>query len=292
MPSTRELRRRIKSVKSIRQITKAMELVSAAKMRKASEATLGSRPYALRMQYIIQDIIRRSEGDKAVKVHPLMQERAVEHLLCVVISSDRGLAGSYDSSILKKTLQFTREQEALGRKVSFVTIGRRVEAGLLRQGHKVVQSIAHSSTHPTTQDILPLATFAQNAYVKGTYDQVVVIYTNFRSMLVQEATVFSLLPFKLQLEPESTNFANEFIYEPNPQEVLDGLLPRLFEAELFQGLQESLASEHSARRLAMKNASDNASDVIEDYTLTYNSIRQSAITQEIAEITSGAAALA
>ena len=291
MPSTRELRRRIRSVRSTRQITKAMELVSASKMRRASEGALASRPYSHRLLEVVQDILHT---DGIRETHPLLAVRPVFKVVAIAISSDQGLAGTYNSAVIRQSLAFAREQQAQGRVVAFITWGRKVEQALVRAGIPVVQSYPHASTHPLPSDTAPLGTYLVEAFRSGQFDQVALISTDFISMLRQEVRQETLLPLGLaspQKGDEALQPVHAFTYEPSPAEVLTTLLPRLIEVRIFQALLESLASEHSARCMAMKNATDNASDIIDDLTLTYNGVRQSAITQEIAEITSGAAAL-
>ena len=287
MPSTRELRLRIKSVKSTRQITKAMELVATAKMRKASEATLASRPYVKRAQEVLFDIVRNPvEG----LTHPLIADRPVKHTLAFLIASDRGLAGAYDANIGKAVIQLIREQQP-GQELSFITMGRRVERLLRKLNVSMIQSYPHTPTHPTSQDLQPISDFMTEGFLSGKYDRVVVLFTNFTSMMVQEAQHVQLLPLRPPKMSEMVLEDREFLYEPSPLAVLNTVLPRLLEAQLYQALEESLASEFAARRIAMKNATDNASDMIDDLTLTYNGVRQGSITQELAEITGGAAAL-
>lgn len=297
MSSTRELRRRIKSVKSTRQITKALELVSAAKMRKASSATLASRPYAGLSWEVLRDLTNKPLDELQ---HPLITVRPVEKVLVFLISSDRGMAGAFNTNLVRRAMQFMQEQEALHRTVHFITMGSKVEVPLAHAGATIVQTYPHTPVHPTTADTQPISHFLTEAFINGTYDHVEVLYTEFFSMLRQDVKMKQLLPLVPPVVgQEMTDTENRpkqlsgqfFIYEPGVQQVLDYVLPRLVEVQLYQAIQESLASEHSARRMAMKSATDNASDMIDDLTLTYNSVRQSNITREIAEITSGAAAL-
>lgn len=286
MPSTRELRLRIKSVKSTRQITKAMELVSAAKMRRATEATMASRPYVNRAQDILLDIVSQPiEG----LVHPLIAERSVKSTLVFAISSDRTLAGSYNANVSKAALEFLKSHE--GQTVHFITMGRQIDRFLNKVKATVVQSYPHTPTQPTSADLVPISNTIAAEFLKGTYDRVVVLYTDFRSSIVQEVTELQLLPLTAPSRQKNHSDEREFSYEPDPLSVLDIILPRLLEAQMYQCLEESLASEHAARRVAMKSASDNAADMIDDLTLTYNGVRQGSITQELAEISGGAAAL-
>jgi F-type H+-transporting ATPase subunit gamma len=303
MASTRELRRHIRSVRSTRQITKAMELVAASKLRKATDATLGSRPYALRISEAMRDALIVPDDQT---VHPLLKVRPVEKVVVVVFASDRGLAGAYNTSIVKEVLDFiTREREA-GRTVQCITFGRKAEQALNRFGAEIIQSYSHSLTHPVANDVLPLARSLGEMYVSGACDQVMILYTHMTTPFKQDPHLTQFLPLRMEqltIEPSKNpavtarehhadfSYEHKFLYEPTPQAMLEVLIPRYLETVLFQYLQESLASEHASRRMAMRNATDNATDILDDLQLTYNSVRQSSITQEIAEITSGAAAL-
>lgn len=293
MPSTLELRRRIKSVKSTRQITKAMELVSAAKMRRASEATLASRPYAQRTWEVLRDLLKGALEDLH---HPLIDVRPVSKKLVFLISSDQSLAGAFNTNLVRRATELSKEAKAAHQTIDFIAIGKKGTQSLAKLGENVIQSYQHTSAHPTTADILPMSQFMTQAFLKKEYDEVQVVYTHFYSMLRQEAEVVQLLPLQPPIlekaeEKEASRQPNLFLYEPGVEKVLNYVLPRLVEVQIYQALQESLASEHSARRMAMKNATDNASDMVDDLTLTFNSVRQSNITREIAEITGGAAAL-
>jgi F-type H+-transporting ATPase subunit gamma len=302
MPSTRELRRRIKSVRSTRQITKAMELVSASKMRRATEATLASRPYSERAWEIMNDLT----GHKPDELHhPLLDRRPLKRLLAVVIGSDRGLAGAFNVNLLHKCHTYfkTLPDDVA---VECITIGSKAAVGLAKLGFNITQSYPHTPYHPNTDDILPLSGYVAQEYVNKKYDKVVLVYTEYFSMIRQEVMIRQLLPLtpgvhQLKEVPHVDAEATPtlphgdgerfFLYEPSVTVILDTLLPRFVEIYLYQALLESLASEHSSRRMAMKNATDNATGMLDDLTLTYNSLRQSAITAELAEITGGAAAL-
>lgn len=287
MPSTQALRQRIKSVRSTRQITKAMELVSAAKMRRANEAVLAARPYARRALGVISDILGHTE--EALN-HPLLQPRAKKNVLILAIASDRSLAGSHNSNIGKQALTAMKHAERQGYSVNFIAMGKQISQTLSRLGATIIQSYPHSN-QPESATLLPISRFLTKAFLDGTYSHVEVIYTDFQSLLVQEAKTELLLPLAATEVSTSKTSSRFFSYEPSTQVVLDAVLPRLVEARLVQFVQESTASEHAARRLAMQNASSNAGDMIDDLTLTYNGIRQGSITRELAEITGGAAAI-
>jgi F-type H+-transporting ATPase subunit gamma len=284
MAASQELRRRIKSVSSTRQITKAMEMVSAAKMRKASETTLGHRPYALKLEELAQRAIGMIEEYD----HPLLTQKKGLPVLLVIIASDRGLAGAFNSNVVRKAIEFITERERAGTKVRCITMGEKARTSLVRAGISVLRNYPLPSTTPLESDIHALLQFAVHEFEKGTYGEVRLMHNRFTSMLAQEAVEELLLPLQ---KPTGSTSPNAPLFEPSPSQVLDRLLPFLAEIKLYQSLLESIASEHSARRLAMKSASDNAKTVTEKLTLTYNRLRQGAITQEIAEITSGSAAI-
>jgi F-type H+-transporting ATPase subunit gamma len=301
MASTRELRHHIKSVKSTRQITKAMEMVAGSKLRRSTDATVASRPYALRIAEAMRDALIAPE-DQAP--HPLLVTRPVQKIVLVVISSDRGLAGAYNTNIVKAAIDFIHEEREAGHSVDCITFGRKAEQALARLGITILQSYEHALSHPEAAHVLPLARSLAAMYSKGECDRVMILGTKFVSAFRQETALTQFLPltaeeFQIETAGDAKFVAREqraeqrhehmFIYEPTPDSLLDVLIPRYLETILFQHLQESVSSEHASRRMAMRNATDNASDILDHLQLTYNSVRQNTITQELAEITSGAA---
>ncbi len=287
MASTRELRRHIRSIRATRQVTKAMEMVSSSKMRRAITSTLATRPYAERALAVIADL-NAASGEVT---HPLLTSRPVKKVTLVTISSDRGLAGAYDSSITRAAAQFIQERQAEKQHVTLITLGRKSETALSHLGFTAEQSYPHSLSHPDPADTTPISSMLTGRFLNGETDEVYVVWTSFKSALKQETELRKLLPLRNDLPAVTPTHQTQFLYEPSPEVVLNYILPRLVDAQFYQFLQESLASEHAARRLAMNNASENASSIIDDLQLTYNGVRQSSITQEIAEITGGAAAL-
>lgn len=295
---TRAIKRRIKSVTSTRKITKAMELVAASKMRKAVSAVLGTRPYATLAWDTVKAVSKVTQSD----LHPLLHAHGSSNkILLVLLSSDRGLAGGFNVNMVRKTLERLHAWE--GKEVEVICIGRRGAHAMKKAGKNIIASFTDITTAPTYKDTLPIGRLIVSEFIKGSYEQVFVAYTDFVSAIAQQPTIFQLLPLGVleeskelgkvsQTTPtETIQGSREYTFEPSPEDVLNFLLPKLIETMLYQAVLESAASEHSARMMAMRNASDAASDMIHDLTFTYNQARQAGITQEIAEISSGKAAL-
>lgn len=287
MASTQQLKRRIGSVKNTKQITKAMELVAASKMRRAQDTAARSRDY----RNLANAILTRLRELTDVSKHPLFVERSIKNRLIIVITSDRGLAGAYNSNVLKAlTTELSQDKQA---KVESQLIVLGKQAGQFTaklKGVEVIAAYTEFPDHPTPNDIHPILTTMIEAYIKKQVDAVDIIYTDFKSSISQEVARQRLLPaaFTEVIMPNDLERAD---FEPSPKAVLDSVTTRLVEANLSQSLLESFASEHSMRMMAMRSASDNATDLIDDLTLEYNTARQAAITQEIAEITGGAEAI-
>lgn len=285
MPSLVALKHRIQSVKNTRQITKAMQLVSASKMRRAQDYAMRSRDYREAATQLLQ---RLSTIDEVSKT-PLFTKREVKNRLYVVITSNSGLAGAYNANVLKKLGQALKEDRDQKIQSHVITIGNK-GAQFVRRVEGVALQAAYPAygDHPTANDVRPLLNTVIAQYKDGVVDDIQVLYTEFKSNLVQEATSLQLLPaepVKVQGVPAVSTF------EPDLETVVEQVTTRLVEAEVWQSILESLASEHSMRMIAMKNATDNAGELIDDYTLELNTARQAGITQELAEITGGAEAL-
>lgn len=285
MPSLIALKHRIKSVKNTRQITKAMQLVSASKMRRAQEYALRSRDYREAATELMQ---RLGAIDEVTKT-PLFAKREVKNRLYVVITSNSGLAGAYNANILKKLGQALQQDKTDKVKSHVITLGNK-GAQFIRRVEGVALQAAYPAygDRPTANDVRPLLNTIIEQYKDGTVDDVQVLYTEFKSNLVQEATALQLLP-ATPLKAE--NVKRIATFEPDLETVVEQVTTRLVEAQVWQAVLESLASEHSMRMIAMKNATDNAGELIDDYTLELNTARQAGITQELAEITGGAEAL-
>jgi len=287
MASTQLLKSRIRSVKSTRQITKAMQLVAASKMRRAQEATKASAPYTLAARQLLTAL----SAHTSVKNHPLFVSRDVKTRLLIVIASDKGLAGAYNSNIVRVYAEELKKDDAAKIKNTTITIGRKAAQFVARiKDTQVLGAYEELPDRPDGSELRAILDSARTLYTSGQVDAVDVIYTDFVSSIVQEAKIMRVLPAGFEPIIER-GVATDVTYEPSTEEVLDGVAYRLIGAQIYQALLDSRASEHSMRMLAMKNASDNASDLVDDLTLEMNKARQSAITQELAEISGGVQAL-
>lgn len=287
MASTQLLKSRIRSVKSTRQITKAMQLVAASKMRRAQEATKASAPYTQAARELLAGLSTRT----SVLHHPLFEQRVVKNRLMIVIASDKGLAGAYNSNIAKVYVSELHADDAAGIKNKTIAVGRKASQLAVRlKDTEVIGVYEELPDQPDGSQLRAILDSARRHFEAGDVDAVDVIYTDFISSINQEAKVMRVLPAGFDGTPQPMT-AGDVTYEPGTAEVLDGVAYRLVSAQIFQALLDARASEHSMRMIAMKNASDNASDLIDDLTLEMNKARQSAITQELAEISGGVEAL-
>jgi F-type H+-transporting ATPase subunit gamma len=302
--SSKTINRRIKSVVNTRKITKAMELVAASKMRKAVSAVLATRPYAnLAWQTVgtLTAAQKHARSGEDAPAHPLLTERPeIKKTLAVLVTSDRGLCGGFNAQILKTAAEFLRKHET---PVEWIAIGKRAEQFLRRRKQVINASFGQLLQRPGSTAIRPLARLASDGFIAGTYDEVVLLYTDFVSAILQRPRSKIMLPLRRDSElgdvrsvgsdakGQMPEVATEYTFEPDPERVLDLILPRILEVQFYQALLESLASEHSARMMAMRNATDSASEMIDDLRFTMNQARQAGITQEIAEISAGSAAL-
>lgn len=289
MASTITLKRRITSIKSTRQITKAMQLVSASKMRRAQDYAFRSRAY----RELAYHLLQRLNAMKEVERQPLFMKRPVKARLYVVVTSNSGLAGAYNANVLKlltQSLHKDRTDKVTSRLIMVGGKGAQFARRLV--GVELLAVYTDIKDQPTANDVRPILTTLIGQYEQEAVDEVQLIYTMFKSNIVQEVQTLQLLPATLDVAagmPEEKPVISSF--EPDVETVIEQVTTRLVEAQLWQAVLESLASEHSMRMISMKNATDNANDLIDDYTLEYNTARQSAITQELAEITGGAEAM-
>jgi F-type H+-transporting ATPase subunit gamma len=283
MASLRDIRRRIRSVKNTAKITRAMEMVAASRMRRAQLRVTQARPYAEALRSLISELAGVSGKGEAL--HPLLVQRPIDTVGIVLLTSDRGLAGALNGNVLRKGSETILAQEHT---VELITVGRKGQDFMARRGHKLLGTFTNLGDSPGILDIAPIARLVMGSYNAGSMDLCYVIYPKFVSTLVQRPTVEQLLPIP---PSESGQAPREYIYEPGPDVILEDLLPRYVEVSLYQAVLETAASEYSARMIAMRNATDNANELVQSLTLSYNKARQASITREVTEIASAAEAL-
>jgi F-type H+-transporting ATPase subunit gamma len=282
MPSQREIRRRITSVRNIKQITRAMQFVAASKLKRAQDATLQSRPYADKIDEVLADLASVLGGDD----HPLLARREEGTRALVLITTDRGLAGSLNTN----TIRFVSEQITKSEgDVKLITVGRKGHAAMRRAHVPIAATFEGFGDRPTFNQVTALSRLLTDDYLAGTYSAIDLVFPRFVSTLVQRPDIDRLLPVEPTDDTEGIP-GNQFIFEPNPEEVLRQILPRYVATRVYQAVLELTASEQSSRMVAMKNATENAQELIEDLTLTYNKVRQANITREMIEIATGAQA--
>ncbi|MFC1911629.1 ATP synthase F1 subunit gamma [Chloroflexota bacterium] len=284
MANIRTIRRRIKSVQSTAKVTKAMEMVAASKMKRAQERSLMGRPYTDKIQQVIADLAALPEADMGL--HPLLQRRPVAKIAVVHITPDRGLCGGLNSNVNCLAADFILTQTV---PVTLVAVGRKGIDFMRRSGRDVLAEFTELGDYPGLLDTLPISRIIIDDYISGAVDLVFLSYARFVSTMFQKSVVQQLLPVAPASVPQVQNV--DYLYEPGPEAVLNELLPRFVEMQVYHAILESIASEQSARMVAMRNATDNANELIKDLTLLYNKARQESITREILDIAGGAAAL-
>ncbi len=295
MASVQDLKRRIRSVRNTRKITRAMELVAAAKLRRAQTRIEAMRPYARTMQELIAGVGRAASSVRGL---PLLEQReTIETVAIVPLTGDRGLAGAFNTQVLRRALATERELLAEGKKVRWVAVGKKGRSTLTFRGRELDGAYVGFTDSPAYADAQTIAHKVAELYTEGTVDRVVLVYNTFVSALTQHVTAQDLLPISADVletddeERRDDALRGDFIYEPEPEEILQRLLPVYLETQIYRALLESTASEQGARMTAMRNASKNAGELIDGLTLQMNRARQAAITQEILEIVAGADAL-
>lgn len=279
----RDIKRRIKSVNSTKQITKAMELVASAKLRRVKDRVESTRPYFEEVQRTVATIIATSKGIK----HPLIDKREIKNSLYIVVAADRGLAGGYNANALKSAVNDMKTRD----KVSVIAVGQRSRDYFKKRGYDVKGEFTGISENPNFYDAKSIASIALELYNQGIVDEVKLIYTKFISAIQQKPMVTTLLPVPALEGVEVDSKGAMTVYEPSPEDVLGYLIPKYIESTIYGGMVESAASEQGARRTAMESATDNAQEMIEGLTLSFNRARQAAVTKEISEIVGGAEAL-
>ncbi|HEX7058147.1 MAG TPA: ATP synthase F1 subunit gamma [Bacilli bacterium] len=277
----RDIKRRIKSTQNMKQITKAMEMIAASRLKKAQDAAVSSRPYSDKMKEVIASIAAGSKGIK----HPMLQTREVKKTGYLVITSDRGLAGGYNANLLRGILQTIREKHKSEHEYILFVIGRKGRDFFKRRGFRIAEELTGLPDFVRFSDIRAIANAAVRAYETEQCDELVIVYNRFINAISQKPEQKRLLPLA-EVKPEGVGASYE--YEPSPEEVLEALLPRYAETLIYSAVLEAKASEFGARMTAMGNAAKNATKLINTYTLQYNRARQASITQEISEIVAGA----
>jgi F-type H+-transporting ATPase subunit gamma len=286
VPTAREIRRRIRSVANMSQITRAMEMVSAAKMRKAQARVTASRPYSEQLREIMSDLATQQPDPEQLQQFPLLQRRPVKNIGLIVVTPDRGLTGALNSNILRRATRFILEEADAP--VHIIAVGKKARDYFVRTKQDVEAEFIGIGDTISLDEVRPIADIAIDDFVNGKVDAVSIIYSKFINTLVQRPEVEQILPVE---PPPAREGFSDYIFEPSPEAVLNDLLPRYVEIEIYQAILEALASEHSARMVAMRNATDNAKDIVQDLTLSLNKARQAQITREVSEIAAGANAL-
>lgn len=287
MASGREIKTKIKSVQNTRKVTRALEMVSASKIRKAQDRMKASRPYARAMKQVIGHLAQANSEYQ----HPFLVERAeIKRVGYIIVSSDRGLAGGLNNNLFRKTLGEVRQWQDKGAEVDVVTIGQKASAFFRRIKVNMLASVTHLGDKPQLEQLVGVVKVMLDAYESGRVDRVYLVYNDFVNTMTQRAAFDQLLPLPAA-DTQITHHDWDYIYEPDAATVLEHVLTRYVESLVYQAVLENVASEHAARMVAMKSASDNATKLIGDLQLVYNKARQAAITQEISEIVGGAAAV-
>ena len=287
----KEVRNRIKSVQSTQQITKAMKMVSAAKLRRAQDAIIQMRPYAVKLQEMLSNIIASAEGEVAGN---LSIERPIEKVLFIAVTSDRGLCGAFNSNVIKLTNATIAEkyssQKAKGN-VHVLPIGKKAFESFTKNGFKVIDNYWNILNNATFEHVKEAALYARNAFINKDYDKVEIVYNSFKNAATQEVICEQHLPISKAKKAVGTTANNDFIFEPSKEVLINELMPKILNTQVFKAVLDSTASEHGARMTAMDKATENAEELLKNLKVTYNRVRQAAITTELTEIVSGAAAL-
>ena len=290
MATLREIRRRIASVQNIQQVTDAMRVVAAARLRRAQENINATRPYADKLDTILGHLISRVDTETETLTHPLLEEREVEHVCIISVSGDRGLCGSFNSNVIRTTTQRAQHYQDSGADVTLICIGRRTHEHFARRGYDITDAYTNIFRNLEFQTAVDVVHEFEHLYIEKTIDKVEVIYNNFKSAILQTVLVEQLLPLAPEF-PEGDTLFLDYIYEPSQLELFEMLLSRHLNMQMWKVLLDSNAAEQAARMAAMENATQKAKELIDELILQRNRARQTQITTEISEIVSGAAAL-
>jgi F-type H+-transporting ATPase subunit gamma len=295
MPSLRDIRRRIRSIRNTAKITKAMELVAASRLRRAQMRVTAARPYSEAIRALVAELgAQAPTGGEAL--HPLLVQREVRTVGVLLVTPDRGLAGALNTNIIRRGTELILENErADGRTVQVVTVGRKGQDFLVRRGRTLLGTFTGMVAQVRYDDVIPIARVITDSYVSGSIDRAMLVYPRFISTLSQRPEVVQLLPIEApEVAPQQGASPRrlDYIFEPDPQSILEQLLPRYIEVLIYQAVLETAASFFSAQMVAMRNATDNAKDLVDSLSLTYNKVRQANITNQVTEIASAAEAMA
>ncbi|AZT85691.1 F0F1 ATP synthase subunit gamma [Marinobacter sp. NP-4(2019)] len=283
----KEIRNQISSIKSTQKITSAMEMVAASKMRKAQERMKATRPYAEKMRQVIGHIAKANVQYK----HPFMVEREVKRVGYIVVSTDRGLCGGLNINLFKALVRDMRAWKEKGVEADLCAIGQKGSSFFKSYGGNVVAALTHLGDSPSSEKLIGNVKVMLDAFSEGKIDRLYLVSNEFENTMTQTPQVEQILPLPPGDDEEEIKNQWDYLYEPDARQILDGLLPRYIESQVYQGVVENLACEQAARMIAMKSATDNAGGIIDELQLAYNKARQAAITQEISEIVSGAASV-
>jgi F-type H+-transporting ATPase subunit gamma len=284
MPSLIDIRRRIRSVKNTQQITKAMKMVSAAKLRRAQDRVIAARPYASALRKVIANVAAAGAGDDRVAANPLLAQRPEKRALLILVTADKGLAGAFNTNLIKAAVRFPAEHGGAG--MTLELIGRKGRDFFRKRSAKISGDQIGLAAKPQFEETAAIARRAMEMFRSEEIDAVYLLYNEFKSIMTQRVTLTRVLPVEMKAEQAAV----DYIFEQSPGVMLEALLPRYVEMEIYRALLESTAAEHAARMTAMDAATSNAGDVIDTLTLNMNRVRQASITKEIIEVVSGAAA--
>ena len=288
MSGAKEIRSKITSIKKTQKITSAMEMVAASKMRKTQDRMAASKPYASKIYQVVSHIARSASEYR----HPFMLEREIRRIGVIVITSDRGLCGALNSNLLRETVAKVKDWHRDDKEVNFCVVGRKGQALFKRMGGKVLASVDNLGDTPSVRDLVGVVKVMLDAFYEGSIDALYVASNDFVNTMTQKPTIKQLLPLPIvEEEHDALGHHWDYIYEPDAKDLLDGLLARFIEMQTYQAVVENIACEQAAKMIAMKNATDNAGDLIKELELLYNNVRQAAITQELSEIVGGASAV-
>jgi F-type H+-transporting ATPase subunit gamma len=292
VPSLRDIRRRIRSVRNTAKITKAMELVAASRLRRAQLRVTAARPYANAMRALIAELAGQVTGAGAT-LHPLLAQRPIDTVGVLLVTPDRGLAGPLNTNVIRRGVEVITEVDAERHDVEIITVGRKGQDFLVRRGRKLLGTFTGITDRVTYDEVIPIARVIMDSYMTGVMDRAVLVYPRFISTLTQRPETVQLLPIAAPAHADGAPAQRlDYIYEPDPVSILEQLLPRYVEVQIYQALLETAASFFSAQMVAMRNATENANELVQSLSLTYNKVRQANITREVTEIASAAEAMA